>query len=426
MKSTTELTDRRVMVVGLGVAGLPLAIRAAEVGYLVQGIDIDRDRIRLLRDGVSYVDDVSDKRLQDVVADGRFRARQAVGLDAEILSFDCAVITVPTPFAHGIPDRSRLTAAARLVGRNLSRGNTVIVESTSYPGTTEGLVANAISEESGLYPGDDYYLGFSPERADHGNKVHNFVSTPKLVSGSDAGSLKRVKAFYDNLVDHTVPVSSPAVAEFAKMFESVFSQVNIALVNELAVVAHEFNIDIWEVIEAASTKPHGFMKHTPGPGVGGHYLPVDPAYLSWLVNTDLGVPLRLSEMAQEINDSMPAYVVQRAQNMLPQGLSGTKILILGASYKPGTADIREAPALEIIELLRRKGAQVTISDPYVQGWVATPNLPAESVVSQAAEFSLVIVVTAHDDFDYDKIADTAPLVLDCRRRMTPSATVASL
>lgn len=426
MKTTVELTDRRVMIIGLGHSGLPLAVRAAEAGYLVQGIDVDQDKIRLLTEGGSYVDDVSDERLQVVVADGRLRVRQAVGPEAGILPFDCAVITVPTCLSQGKPDLTQLDSAARLVGRNLSRGNTVIVGSASYPGTTEGMVANVITEESGFYPDDDYYLGFSPARIDPGSTVHTFGSTPRLVSGSGVESLKRVKAFYDNLVDQTVPVSSPAVAEFTRAFEIIFSQVNIALVNELAAVAHAFGIDIWEVINAANTKPYGILKHAPVPGFGGHGLPVDQACLSWLVHTDLGARLRLSEAAQEINDSMPAYVVQRVQDMLPDGLSDARILILGASCQPGTADMREAPALEIVELLRRKGAHVTISDPHVQGWAATPNLPAENVVSQAAEFSLVIVVTDHDEFDYDKIADTASLVLDCRRRMTPSATVASL
>jgi len=414
------------MVIGLGHVGLPLAVRAAEAGYLVQGIDLNREKVRLLREGGSYVDDITDERLGDVLADGRLRVRHAAGPEAQILPFDLVVITVPTRLTHGIPDLSHLDSAARLVGRNLSRGNTVIVATASYPGTTEGLVANAITDEIGFYPDDDYYLGYSPERAEAGNKAHTFRTTPRLVSGAGGESLKRVKTFYDTLVDRTVPVSSPAVAEFTRVFENIFSQVNIALVNELAVVAHEFNIDIWEVIEAANTKPYGILRHTPVPGVSGHGLSVDPAFLSWLVRTDLGARLRLSEAAQEINDSMPAYVVRRAQAMLTGGLAGARILLLGASCQPGTADMRGAPTLEIVELLRRNGAHVTISDPHVQGWAATPNLPAEGVVSQAAEFSLVIVVTDHDEFDYDKIADTASLVLDCRRRMTTSKTVASL
>ena len=426
MNTTAGLTDLRVMVIGLGRVGLSLAVRAAEAGYLVQGIDLDRNKIRLLSERGSYVDGVSDEQLRDVMVDGRFRARHAGGLDAEILPFDYVVIAVPTLLSHGKPNLTQLESAARLVGRNLSPGNTVIVGSASYPGTTEGLVANVIFEESGFHPGEDYYLGFSPERFEPGSAVNTFRTTPRLVSGSGVESLKRITAFYDNLVDQTVPVSSPAVAEFARAFENIYSQVNTALVNELAVVAHEFNIDIWEVIEAANTKPYGIHRHAPVPGVGGHGLSIDPAYLAWLVHTDLGMQLRLSEAAQEINDSMPAYVVQRAQNMLSGGLRNARILLLGASTYPGTADMREAPALEIVELLRRKGAHVTISDPHVQGWAATPNLPAESVVSQAAEFSLVIVVTDHDEFDFDKIADTAHLVLDCRRRMTPSATVASL
>lgn len=418
----------RVIVVGLGYVGLPLAVRAAEAQHAVVGIDLDSEKVEAVNACSSYVEDVSDERLRAARVSGRLRAFTAWRIpdptvDA-LRSFDVGIIAVPTPVRDDRPDLSYVEAAARMVGRWVSPGAVVVLESTTYPGTTEGPVAAAIFEESGLRPGQDYHLGFSPERIDPGNPVHTFETTPKVVSGSDERALAKVRAFYDGLVMETVPVSSTKVAEMAKVFENIFSQVNIALVNEMAVLAHELDIDVWEVIDAAATKPHGFLKHTPGPGVGGHCIPVDPTYLTWLAREQLGAPLRLSEVAQEINESMPAYVVMRAGQLMGEsGLDGASVLIVGVAYKPGSDDIRETPALPIIRLLRQRGASVTVTDSYVRRWQETPMLDLESVLSRAGDFSLVIVVTDHDDFDYDKLEEAAQRVLDCRHRMAPSAKV---
>ncbi|MGZ5398688.1 MAG: nucleotide sugar dehydrogenase [Nocardioides sp.] len=421
----------RVVVVGLGYVGLPLAVRAAEIGHAVIGIDLDAEKADAVNACASYIEDVSDESLRAAVGQGRLRAFTSWSLPEStteaLHSFDVGVITVPTPVRDGTPDLSHVESAARMLGHWVSPGAVVVLESTTYPGTTEGLVADAIFEESGLKPGHDYHLGFSPERIDPGNPIHTFETTPKIVSGTDDKALEKVQAFYDGLVHQTVPVSSPKVAELTKLFENIFSQVNIALVNEMAIIAHELGVDVWEMIDAAATKPHGFMKHTPGPGVGGHCIPVDPTYLTWLTREELGLPFRLSELAQQINDSMPAYVVSRARQRLGEhGLEGAKVLIAGVAYKSGTDDIRQSPALEIIRLLRDSGASVTVTDPHVRRWEETPILELESVLPSIGDFTLVILVTDHDEFDYDKLAKAAPLVLDCRHRMPASPHVECL
>lgn len=419
-------SDRRVLVIGLGYVGLPLAVRAAETGYRVRGIDAHPDKVRSISMGRSYVEDIDDARLAAVTADGRFRATKPPGPGEDGPAFDIAVIAVPTPLYGDQPDCRYIEQAGRLVGRGLRPGGAVVLESTTYPGTTEGLLAAVIAETSGLQPGTDYDLGFSPERIDPGNRVHTFETTPKIVSGTTEAARLRFAAFYGALVVRTVPMSSPAAAEFTKLFENVFSQVNIALVNELAIVAHDLGLDIWEILDAADTKPHGFLKHRPGPGVGGHCIPVDPGYLAWATRTRLGHGLGLSELAQQINDAMPDYVVRRATELLEHGLSGVRILILGVAYKPGTGDLRMAPAQRIVAQLLAAGAAVTISDPHVEDWTGTPRLRSDRVVSALTAFDLTIVVTDHEEFAWAKIAANAPLVLDCRRRLPPSPTVISL
>jgi nucleotide sugar dehydrogenase len=363
---------------------------------------------------------VHEHRLSLNVVAGRLRAYTPQELSeaarAALHTFDVGVIAVPTPLRDELPDLTYVEEAARTLGQYLSPGALVVLESTTYPGTTEGLVADALFAESGLRAGLDYQLGFSPERIDPGNGVWTFETTPKLVSGVDPASLARVGAFYDTMVDRTVPVSNPRTAEFTKLFENIFAQVNIALVNELATIAHELDIDMWEVVEAADTKPHGFLKHTPGPGVGGHCLPVDPLYLTWLTKEKLGRPFRFSELAQEINDSMPSYVVDRACEIVGS-LEGQSVLVVGVAYKPGVDDIREAPSLDIIGLLEAAGAKVTVTDPHITSWDRTPTLSLESVVPAVENFSLVIIVTDHEEFDYDKIAKASRRVLDTKHRL---------
>src|SRR4051794_2944876 len=266
-----------VTVVGMGYVGLPLAVHAVEAGYEVLGVDANSDRLTSLRQGSSHVEDVSESRLSAATASGRLSFAHV----DEITNFDFGIIAVPTPLKNAIPDLSYVESAARSLGRALKPGGTVVLESTTYPGTTEQLVARVIHEESGLAP-TEYHLGFSPERIDPGNKTNDLHNTAKIVSGLGEAALHKINGFYQSIVAKTVPVKSPRVAEMAKLIENIFRQVNIALVNELAQIAHELQVDIWEALEAASTKPYGFMKFQPGPGVGGHCIPVDPLYLTWL------------------------------------------------------------------------------------------------------------------------------------------------
>jgi UDP-N-acetyl-D-glucosamine dehydrogenase len=277
--------QKKVVIVGQGYVGLPVAMRAVEVGYNVVGIDLDVNRVGNLRRGVSYVDDVPDRQLQHAISSGRYLATDDYDDTAD---FDIAVITVPTPLRDSLPDLSYIEESAKSLAKRLKKGTTVVLESTTYPGTTEELLVPILETGSGLVASVDFYVGYSPERIDPGNKTWGFKETPKVVSGLDEVSLSFVQSFYDDLVDQTVPVSTPKEAELTKLLENTFRHVNIALVNELAIFANQLGVNVWEAIEAASTKPFGFMKFTPGPGVGGHCLPVDPSYLSWQVRRQLG------------------------------------------------------------------------------------------------------------------------------------------
>lgn len=426
----------RVMLVGLGYVGLPLAMRAAEAGHCVIGVDTDAAKVAAINAGHSPVEDISDSRLARALSHGAFRAVRARPTRGEryvALGFDVAVVAVPTPLRDGEPDLSYLESAAELVGQHLLPDRLVVFESTTYPGTTEKRMAPILEAESGLRAGVDFHLGYSPERIDPGSSVYTLENTPKVVSATTPAGLQRVQEFYDSLVETTVPVSTPAVAEFTKVFENIFSQVNIALVNELAMVAHEIGVDIWEALDAANTKGHSFMKHTPGPGVGGHCIPVDPAYLSWLARTELGRGLQLSDTAQQINDGMPAYVTRRAAQLLqPGGLSGARVLVLGVTYKKGVCDLRETPARPLVAELLAAGARVDVSDPYILDWdswvrtTGTGVLEPEGVIPGIEDYDLAIVCTDHDEFDYQKIGRQARLVLDCRHRLAPGPRVVTL
>jgi nucleotide sugar dehydrogenase len=423
----------RVVVVGLGYVGLPLAVRAAEVGHHVVGIDLDATKIQLLRDCGSYIEDMTEERLRTVTANGRFGA--ALGwTDVETApdrarDFDLAIIAVPTPLRGAVPDLSYVAAAGRMIGQLLRPGAAVVLESTTYPGTTEGLLADALRETSDLVPGDDFHLGFSPERIDPGSKQYTLVNTPKLVSATTPTGLAFIKEFYDTIVDETVSVSSPRIAELAKVFENTQAYVNIALVNELAGICYDMDIDVYEMIDAAMTKGHSVARWTPGPGVGGHCLPIDPMYLAWQTRALLGRPFRFAELADEINAGRPTRVVERAVEMLnDRGLPmrGTEILVLGVAYKPNVGDLRESPALDVVRDLLGHGAVVTVVDPHVPDWTMTPTLDLEDLAGELARFPLTIIVTDHDEFDYQKIAVEASAVLDCRHSMQPAYNVATL
>jgi len=406
------------LVVGQGYVGLPVAMRAVEAGFDVIGFDADAAKVKRLNAGDSYVEDVADAIVQSALATGRYRA--VTTLD-DIEGFDVAVISVPTPLREGAPDLGHIESAATSVGDHLRTGATVILESTTYPGTTEELVAPILEDRSGLVAGRDFHLGYSPERIDPGNRTWTFVNTPKVVSGIDEASLVAVQGFYDQLVEQTVPVSSPKEAELTKLLENTFRHVNIALVNELAMYAHDLGIDIWEAIDAASTKPFGYLRFTPGPGVGGHCLPVDPSYLSWRVRRRLGQSFRFVELANDVNDHMPDYVVRRLSVALNQrglALLGRRVLLLGFAYKKNTGDARETPAASIARQLVGLGAHVCVADPHVDG----TQLPAdvERVDADADEIAradAVVLLADHDEFDLDTVAG-ASFVLDCRHRLS--------
>jgi UDP-N-acetyl-D-glucosamine dehydrogenase len=398
---------------------LPLAVRAAESGHQVVGYDVDERRIAMLHDGRSYVEDVTDARLADAVASGRYRATTAI---RDCAGFDVAVITVPTPLREGAPDLSYVEQSARMLARFIRPGATVVLESTTYPGTTEELVGPILEEGSGLTAGTDFHLGFSPERIDPGNPTWDIVTTPKIVSGIDEVSLKVIREFYDSIVDTTVPVSSPREAEMAKLIENTFRHVNIALVNEMAMVAHDLGIDIWQAIDAASTKPFGFMRFTPGPGVGGHCLPIDPSYLSWRVQRRLGRNVRFVELANDINNHMPDYVVRRlvaAFNRQRRAVADSNILLLGLAYKKNTGDARESPATRVAELLIEMGAKLSAADPHVVETVAAiaDVRRVEVTPEEIAAADAVVLLTDHDEFDLEMVRQNAKYVLDTRRRL---------
>ena len=407
----------KLVVVGQGYVGLPLAMRAVAAGFDVIGFDSDGQRVKELEAGHTHVEDVPDDVLVAALRSGRYRATVD---DSACAGFDVAVIDVPTPLAEGVPDLAPVRAAATALAPHLSPGATVILESTTYPGTTEELVAPILEAGSGLLAGPDFHLGYSPERLDPGNANWRFEDIPKVVSGIDEASLAAVRAFFDRMVSHTVPVSNTRVAELTKLLENTFRHVNVALVNELAMFAGDLDIDIWEAIDAAATKPFGFMRFTPGPGVGGHCLPIDPSYLSWTVRRRLGRSFRFVELANDVNDHMPDYVVGRlvlALNRMGRPVKGSRVLVLGVAYKRNTGDARTAPGLTIAESLAQLGAEVRVADPHVP----MREIPFQAVDANAAELSsadAVVLVTDHDTFDYDAVGRHARYVLDTRHRLS--------
>ena len=407
---------KTVVVAGLGYVGLPLAMRAAQAGYRVIGYDVDLSRVKLLEAGESYIEDVPASQLTEALDAGKF---QPSGEARACAGFDVAVITVPTPLRDGLPDLTYVEAASRTLARYLRPGATVIVESTSYPGTTQEQVLPWLEAGSGLIAGTDFHLGYSPERIDPGNSKWTLTTTPKVVSGINADSLAAVQAFYGGIVESTVAVSSPREAELAKIIENTFRHVNIALVNELAMIAHELGINVWEAIDAASTKPFGFMPFTPGPGVGGHCLPIDPSYLSWRVERALGQSFRFVELANDINSHMPDYVARRlmlAFNKRGRPVSGSRVLLLGLAYKKNTGDARESPAIRVAQLLKDMGADVRAADPHVVETGAVDAVvecvqPTPEEISRA---DAVVLLTDHDAFSIDEISSHASYLLDCR------------
>ncbi|MFI7438607.1 nucleotide sugar dehydrogenase [Nonomuraea indica] len=408
------MTAIDLAVIGLGYVGMPLAKEAVAAGLKVVGVDVDPAKVEALNAGQSYIDDLSDADLEHMLASG-FSAT----LDESVLSrSNTIVICVPTPLDEDHrPDLSAVEGATKSVARNLSRGTLVVLESTTWPGTTDE-VARPLLETSGLTAGEDFHLAFSPERIDPGNPKFGLRNTPKVVGGYTMTCRDRATAFYGQFIEQVVPVSGTREAEMAKLLENTYRHVNIALVNEMAIFCDELGINLWESIEAAATKPFGFQKFLPGPGVGGHCIPVDPSYLSYTVRK-LGYPFRFVELAQEINERMPSYVVARVQRLLnrhKKAVNGAKVVMLGVTYKPDIADERETPALPVARALLELGADLSFADPYVKEWAVdgTP-VPREDDLAEAVVGAdVTLLLQQHAAFDLDMVEAKARLVLDTR------------
>ena len=406
--------NKSVTIIGQGYVGLPLAQEASASGWKVFGFDLSEHVVSGLNAGRSHIDDISDSDVRTMLDNG-----YTASIDPLVISkSEVVVICVPTPLGEaGAPDLSYIESASITVGKNLKAGTTVILESTTYPGTTDDVCAPILVEQSGLSIDEDLFIAFSPERVDPGRSDYGIKNTPKLVGGISPKSTKKATAFYSDFVDHVVPMAGPKEAETAKLLENTFRHVNIALVNEMAKVCHELNIDIWEVIRGASTKPFGFMPFRPGPGVGGHCIPIDPSYLSYEVRRNLGYPLRFVELAQEINNTMPQYVVSRIAETLNErslSIKASNILLLGVTYKKNIADQRESPALPLGEELIRRGANLKFIDPHVAEWeVDSVTFQSEPDWNSAiSEADIVVLLQAHDEFDVEAIAKNAKAFLD--------------
>jgi UDP-N-acetyl-D-glucosamine dehydrogenase len=410
--------EKKLVILGQGYVGLPLAMRATEAGYEVVGFDVDKQRVERLCAGDSFIEDISSEQLAEALSTGRYLPTSDV---SACEGFDVAVITVPTPLREGLPDVSYIEQASELLGPYVSAGCCVVLESTTYPGTTTEVVAPILERRSGLIAGQEFHLGYSPERIDPGNRTWRFENTPKLVSGIDEASLAVVRDFYATVVDDVVEVSGTAEAELAKLVENTFRHVNIALANELAMVAEQLGIDVWESIRAASTKPFGFMPFYPGPGVGGHCIPVDPSFLSWRARRRLGYAFRFVEVANDVNEHMPEYVVRRmllAFNKRSVPLNGARVLVLGLAYKANSGDARQSPAVHVIENLLELGAVVRLADPHVGPSQLDDRVTrVEATLEEAGAADGVVLLADHDAFDLEALAKHARYFLDTRHRV---------
>lgn len=412
LASRIRSKDATVAVVGLGYVGLPLLATISGAGFPTLGVDIDREKVAALREGHSYIVDVTDSEIASL-DQTEFHDDPGV-----LKSADVALICVPTPLTDHTPDLSLVRAAAEDLARSLSAGVLVVLESTTYPGTTEELV-RSILETSGLTAGRDFGLAYSPERIDPGQRTHRLDNTPKIVAGLTDRCRELATSFYSQFVLEVVTTSTPREAEMAKLIENTFRQVNIALVNELAILARELRVDVWEALEAASTKPFGYMPFWPGPGVGGHCISIDPSYLSWRAGQQLGYRIGFIEHANEVNNRMPDYVVSRvgeALNDAGKPVRGSRILAVGVAYKPGVDDRRESPSLAVMRRLHDKGAEVGFHDPFIpevtlgDARLRTTPLDDDVVASQ----DCVILLTPHPGIDYRKLVASAALLFDAR------------
>lgn len=408
-------------VCGLGYVGLPLAVDKAKHGFRTIGFDIQQKKVDLVNAGTNYIGDVVDADLRELVSSGMLRATSDFSFVKDV---DFIAICVPTPLdAHQQPDISYVRDSAKTIARYLHRGSIVVLESTTYPGTTEELLKPILEEGSGLKCGEDFYLGFSPERVDPGNLIYKTSNTPKVVGAVGADAAEVIAMVYSAILDGEVhTVSSPAVAEMEKILENTYRNVNIGLVNELAMLCHKMSINIWEVIDAAKTKPYGFQPFYPGPGLGGHCIPLDPFYLSWKAR-EYSFHTSMIESSMMINDRMPEYTVERAGKILnraKRALNGSRVLLLGVAYKQDIDDYRESPALRVMEEFQRSGAQVDYYDPFIPAcrykgrhYQSLPALDPEAL----RQYDLAVVTTAHSQVDYGMIARAGVPVFDCKNAM---------
>ncbi|MFH0765610.1 MAG: nucleotide sugar dehydrogenase [Calditrichota bacterium] len=417
-----KLKKTRVGVVGMGYVGLPLALEFCKKGFQVLGFDIDADKVARLNKGESYIKHISADSISAARRDGKFEATTEISRIAET---DAVLICVPTPLGkHMEPDLSFIESTSRSIAPFVHKNQLISLESTTYPGTTEEVMIPILEDGSGLKAGEDFWVSFSPEREDPNNKDFNTATIPKVVGGLTPDCLTAACALYDQIINLTVPVSSCAAAEATKLLENIFRSVNIALVNELKIIFSKMNIDIWEVIEAAKTKPFGFMPFYPGPGLGGHCIPIDPFYLTWKAR-EYGVVTRFIELAGEINTAMPAYVVMRtmhALNKQKKALNGAKVLIVGLAYKGDVDDMRESPSLTLIDLFEAEGAKVSFYDPYI------PVIPLSRehhhlsgrksiALNELPQFDVAVISTKHTSVDHSIFARNCGLVVDTRNAL---------
>ena len=408
--------EANIGVIGLGYVGLPLAIEFAKAGFNVSGIDVDDKKIAAINKGDNYISDIDNSLLMDLVKKGRLKATKNTSI---ITTLDAISICVPTPLSKvNEPDVSYIINSVNAIKRYLHKDLLIVLESTTYPGTTKEVVLSSL-KESGLVVGKDYYLCFSPERIDPGNKNYNISNTPKVIGGITNECVKVGQLLYSQIVKDVISVSSPETAEMVKLLENTFRSINIGLANEVAIMCEKLGIDVWEVIDAANTKPYGFMKFTPGPGLGGHCIPIDPLYLSWKMK-NLNYNPKFIDLASKINASMPEHIVdmlKKALNTNQKELENSKILLLGMAYKKDVDDIRESPSLDILYLLNKNNSKVEYFDPYIPDFVfdKRKNKSLDDLNSEVLKkFDAVIILTDHSNIDYKLIKDNAALIIDTR------------
>lgn len=409
----------KVAVIGLGYVGLPLAVESARAGFQTVGIDVAQDKVKSINEGKSYVEDIDETELQRLVGSGTLNASADFSVLGEC---DFISICVPTPLGKGkTPDISYIVDATEQVKIYLRVGQTIVLESTTYPGTTEEVVL-PILEASGLTVGKDFHLAFSPERIDPGNKQYTLKNTPKIIGGVTPNCTEMAQSLYQSFIDQVIPASSTRAAEMVKILENTFRAINIGLANEVAIMCDHLGVDTWEVIEAAATKPFGFMPFYPGPGLGGHCIPIDPHYLVWKLKS-LDYNPRFIQVADEINSSMPAFVVSKVQTALnahKKALNGSQVLVLGVAYKKDVQDCRESPALDVIEGLEKDGAHVSYFDPHVLAFrLNEKEYRSVDNPSDYGVYDCVVIVTNHSSVDYQVVVDQAPLIVDTRNATAP-------